>query len=301
MTNLRSLLPVNTEKKKIIRTVLSCILLFFLFIAAGSIFTVHASPEGSRPYYVYDKANIISPHYEELLNDYSRQVDKTTSAEIVVFTIPGFIGHGIVKDGIEIQDRDSLSNFIFNELSLDGITGIGKKGTDNGVLLLFSPNPDSSGGSMRIEVGRGLEGNITDGTAGEILDDYLVPARETFNQNRNSTVIDKALLNTVVALGEYSGYVSNDPNYKLSKEIRQDVSLDIFSIVILIGIIAIILITVLRKRGNYWSRSNRYDGAGWYGGSFGGGSFGGGGFGGSGSGSRSSGGGGYSSGGGAGR
>ncbi len=290
------------EKKRIIFTIFNGILLFFLFIAADSIFTIHASQDGSRPYYVYDKANIISPHYEELLNDYSRQVEKTTSAEIIVFTIPGFIGHGIMKDGLEIQDRDSLSNFIFNELSLDGITGIGKKGIDNGVLLLFSPNPDSSGGSMRIEVGRGLEGNITDGTAGEILDSYLFPARETFSQNRNITVIDKALLNTVVALGEYSGYASNDPNYQLSKELLQDDSLDSFSIMVLIGIIAIILITVFRKRGKYWSRNNRYSGSGWYGGSFGGGSFGGGSFGGGSSGSGGgSGGGGSSSGGGAGR
>ena len=71
-----------------------------------------ASPEGSRPSYVYYRANIISPDYEELLNDYIRQLDRATSTEIIVFTIPGFIGHCIMKDGIEIHDRDSLSNFI---------------------------------------------------------------------------------------------------------------------------------------------------------------------------------------------
>lgn len=286
---------LDRNKKEMIFPLLNCLVLSSLFIAGDSIYPVHASPEGSRPSYVYDRANIISPDYEELLNDYSRQLDMATSTEIIVFTIPGFIGHGIMKDGIEIQDRDSLSNFIYNELSLDGITGIGKKGIDNGVLLLYSSNPDAAGGSMRIEVGRGLEGNITDGIAGEILDRYLVPARDTFNQDRNITVIDNGIFNTVVALGQYSGYSSSDPKYKLSTEISQEESLDYFSIIVLVAIIAIILITILRKRGNYWSRSSRYGGSGWYGG----------GFGGAGSwtrgGGHSSGGGGHSSGGGAGR
>lgn len=277
-------------------------LLFSLSILADSNYLVNASQEGSRPVYVYDRANIISAYYEELLNDYSRQVDETTSAEIIVYTIPGFIGHGIMKEGIEIQDRDTLSNFIFNELSLDGIKGIGKQSTDNGVLLLFSPIPDASGGSMRIEVGRGLEGNITDGIAGEILDSYLVPAKESFDQDRNITTIDKGLLDTVVALGGYSGYVSNDPKYRLSDKVREEDSFDFFGIMIFVIVFAVILIVVLRKRRNNWFQNRRYGGAGWYGSSGGGA-----GFGGSfGSGSiwsrgGGSGGGGISSGGGAGR
>lgn len=114
----------------------------------------------------------------ELIEDYLRNMDAQTSAEIVIFTIPSFIGHGIKKHAQEIQDRDNLANYLFNEVSLDGIKGIGKKDKDNGIIVLYSLKRDSGGGSMRIEVGRGLEGNITDGTAGAILDSYLVPARQ---------------------------------------------------------------------------------------------------------------------------
>ncbi len=31
------------------------------------------------------------------------------------------------KNGQEINDRDTLANYLFNEVPLDGITGIGKK------------------------------------------------------------------------------------------------------------------------------------------------------------------------------
>ena len=204
-----------------------------------------------------------------MLDDYLRQLDDSTSAEIIVYTIPGFIGHGIMKDGQEIQDRDTLSNYIFNELNLDGIKGIGKGGKDNGILLLFSSKPDTSGGSMRIEVGRGLEGNITDGIAGEILDTYLVPAKDLYAKNGNITLLDQGLLDTVVSLGQYIGYSNDDPNYELTKELQQQSQVDYFGIIIIVIIILSVLLLSLRRGGRNWRRWGSYGGAGWYGGSSG--------------------------------
>ncbi len=149
----------------------------------------------------------------ELIEDYLKNMDAQTSAEIVIFTIPSFIEHGIKKDTQEIQDRDNLANYLFNEASLDGIKGIGKKDKDNGILVLYSLKRDSGGGSMRIEVGRGLEGNITDGTAGAILDSYLVPARQNFEATGNPDVLGEAFLTTVIALGEKIGYKNQNQIY----------------------------------------------------------------------------------------
>ena len=39
-------------------------------------------------HYVYDRAEIINQHYENLLDKYLRQLDDSTSAEIIVYTIP---------------------------------------------------------------------------------------------------------------------------------------------------------------------------------------------------------------------
>lgn len=261
---------------------------------------IGASPIGTRTHYIYDRAGIINEKYENLLDNYLRQLDDSTTAEVIVYTIPGFTGHGIMKDGQEIQERDTLSNYIFNELYLDGIKGIGKGAKDNGILVLFSSNPDSAGGSMRMEVGRGLEGNITDGIAGEILDTYLVPARDVYAKNGNITLLDQGFLDTVVLLGQYIGYSNDDPNYKLTREIQQQSQVDYFGIIIFVVIFLAVIILSFRRGGRTWRRWGSYGGAGWYGGSSGGG--GGwsssGGFGGGGS---SGGGGGRSSGGGAGR
>jgi uncharacterized protein len=214
------------------------------------------------------------------LDAFLRQVDDTTSVEIVIYTIPSFIGHGIKKNGQEIQERDMLANYIFNELPLDGVTGIGKKGKDNGLLILFSLKPDLGGGSMRIEVGKGLEGNITDGTAGAILDSYLVPAKKTFDSTGDTKVFDQAFLDTVVALAQRAGYESNNTAFALTTTAPQNNNGEdtIDSMTILIFVIffgGFIALELLRSRGR--------GRGGFYGGGFGGdGGFGGGGGGGGG-------------------
>ena len=240
--------------------------------------------------YVDDNANILTPYYKSVIDKYLRDVDAATSAEIIIYTIPSFVGHGIIKDGQEINDRDLLANYIFNEVPLDGIKGIGKQGKNNGVLVLYSLKSDSGGGSMRIEVGRGLEGEITDGTAGQILDSYLVPAREIYQKTGNRTLLSDALLKTVIAIGQNIGYSSNSSIYQLNRP-GQNGNEDFGLIVLPLIVIAIIAVMAFFGRRRRW---------GWYGGMLGwgtgwsgGGSSGGGGF--------ASGGGGSSGGGGAGR
>ena len=261
-----------------------------LLVAAVTTGAASGQPYGSRPAYVYDYAEIISPEYEDRLDLYARQLDDATTAEIVVYTIPSFVGHGISKDGQEIQERDMLANYIFNEVPLDGVKGIGKAGKNNGLLVLFSLERDSGGGSMRIEVGRGLEGNITDGTAGQILDSFLVPARSEYEETGNSTVFGQAFLDTVTSLGALTGYVSEDPGFAppvLDDDFGdgfEDVSafLDYAmpGIFIAFIVIAIILSVIGRRRGKRGYGSSY---GGWSGGSGGGSSGGGGGGGGGGS------------------
>lgn len=180
-------------------------------------------------------------------------MDAQTSTEVVIFTIPSFIGHGIKKDNQEIQDRDTLANYIFNEVALDGIKGIGKKDKDNGVLILYSLERDAGGGSMRIEVGRGLEGYITDGTAGAILDSYLVPARQDFEATKNPDVLGEAFLTTVIAIGEKIGYKNQDQIYQEYEPHESESGWDVI-IMILVFLVIIAVIFYLGSRRRFGSR-----------------------------------------------
>lgn len=223
---------------------------------------------GSRPGYIYDYADVISEDYESLIDDYARRVDANTTAEIVIYTIPSFVGHGIAKDGAEIHDRDMLANYIFNEVSLDGITGIGKEGKDNGLLILYSVERDAGGGAMRIEVGRGLEGDITDGTAGAILDSYLVPAREEY-EGGNFEALDSAFYNTVAALAGEIGYTGGfdpgfvDPSETFEDELSTWVPFIVF---MAFGILMAFIRRRRRRRGYYGGYVGGWGGGGGFGG-----------------------------------
>ena len=108
---------------------------------------------------------------------YALQVDEDTTAEIVVVVLQSLTGHGIKnEDGNEITDVVQLGVHIFNEVPLetydgDTVVGIGKEGKDNGVLILIAIDERQ----WRIEVGYGLEGDITDLESNRIAQDHLVP------------------------------------------------------------------------------------------------------------------------------
>jgi hypothetical protein len=128
---------------------------------------------------------------------YALQVDYDTTAEIVVVVLQSLTGHEVTDgDGNEITDIVQLGVYIFNELPLetydgDTVVGIGKEGKDNGVLILVAIEEQQ----WRIEVGYGLEGEITDIESNRIAQDYLVPQLSQGNYG-------EGLYDTVVALGQ---------------------------------------------------------------------------------------------------
>lgn len=107
--------------------------------------------------YVYDLADILSDETEEIVNEKLDKLEEDTTIEIAVITIPSL-------GGVPIED---YANEEFNTL------GIGKADRNNGVLLLISTEESR----VRIEVGRGLEGTLTDSRSGRILDNYFVEYR----------------------------------------------------------------------------------------------------------------------------
>ncbi len=123
------------------------------------------------------QAQTIDLDWVDAIESYCYTVDYNTTAEIVVAVFPSLYGHGITNsNGKEINDIVQLGVHILNDepLEVNGgtQTGIGKKGQDNGVLVLVALEEQQ----WRIEVGYGLEGDITDIEANLIAQNYLVPA-----------------------------------------------------------------------------------------------------------------------------
>jgi len=104
---------------------------------------------------VNDYADMLSPSTEQQLDTALREFERTDSTQIVVLTIPSL-------------EEDSLEDF---SMRVAENWKIGQKGLDNGAILLISKNDRK----LRIEVGYGLEGKMTDLMAGRIIRDVIAP------------------------------------------------------------------------------------------------------------------------------
>ena len=142
------------------------------------------------------KAQTVENEWVDSIESYAYDVDANTTAEIVVCVFQSLYGHGIKDNsGQEINDIVKLGVYVFNDMPLDVYggtqTGIGKSEKDNGVLVLVALDERQ----WRIEVGYGLEGDITDIETNLIAQKYLVPAFRDGNYG-------EGLYDTVAALGE---------------------------------------------------------------------------------------------------
>jgi len=114
--------------------------------------------------YVNDFAEILDSASRHDLESLITGIEKNTGAEIAVVTIDTLEGITIEEYAVELFEK----------------WGIGKADEDNGLLILVSLMDRK----VRIEVGYGLEGIITDLEAGRIIDEIIVPNFKNEDYNR---------------------------------------------------------------------------------------------------------------------
>lgn len=209
--------------------------------------------------YVYDDGNIIDDDVETTINNMLVELEEKTEVEFAVITVEDL-------RGLEIEE---YANNLFNTL------GIGKKGEDNGLLLLIS-QPDER---VRLEIGRGLEGFLNDAKCGRILDDYFVPYRENDEYTKGTELTVEATLN--VLADEYNVQIQGlDEDLQVEEE-EEEISGGFFIAIVIILVIIIVIIIIASSDDNYYGGGffggGFSSGGGFSGGSFGGGFSGGGG------------------------
>ena len=259
--------------------------------------SVNAASMPSRPdTNYYDGINLLDSETKQLVQDKNATYQtKKAKPQIVLAAIKSTGG----------DDIDSYAPDLFSKW------GIGQKGKDNGILILFAENGGKR--NVRIEVGYGAEGYLTDATAGRILNDNLsglksgskdktnVSLRNVFNSV--ATMVDKHYGykedTHTISQNQYDEYRGRDAHNSTDNLIGK-----LGGIIVVIIVVILIIFSGGGGPGNRGGRRRRGDGSGlgWFllgsllnsggRGGWGGGS--GGGFGGGGFGGGSSGGGGAS-------
>jgi uncharacterized protein len=104
---------------------------------------------------VTDNAQLLSQEVNRSLSDSLQAHEKRTGNQIAVLTISTLGGESIEDYSVKVFESWKL----------------GQKGKDNGVLMVVVP----ADRRMRIEVGYGLEGTLTDAMAGRIIQTVMTP------------------------------------------------------------------------------------------------------------------------------
>ena len=105
--------------------------------------------------WVTDLAGLLSSEQERALESLMESYKSGTTHEIALLTVPNLSGRALESYSLETARA----------------WGVGGQDANNGALLFVSRDDRV----MRIEVGRGLEGNLTDSISGRIIRDVIAP------------------------------------------------------------------------------------------------------------------------------
>jgi uncharacterized protein len=128
------------------------ILVVFLFLALPALAALTFPPLTGR---VVDQANLLPAADRAALTDALAALEAKTTDQLVIVTLKDLQGASIEDFGYQLGRH----------------WGIGRKGKDNGALLIVVPSERR----VRIEVGYGLEGTLTDAATRIVIEGAILP------------------------------------------------------------------------------------------------------------------------------
>lgn len=209
--------------KKLSALLLAVIMIFAICVPAFAA----KYPEPMQQFFVNDFAGCITDEDKREMQQMAEALYEKTKAQVVCVTVESLDGADIVDYGVGLGRE----------------WGIGEKDNDTGVLLLLSTGDRQ----INISVGYGLEGALTDGKTGRILDTYAIPhlkeddfstgLRETFTVlvNETSTELGEAV----------AGYEPVE-----EKDETSDV-VTIFAMLFLVACIVVFILFIRSKKGEF--------------------------------------------------
>lgn len=109
---------------------------------------------------VVDQANLLDPAQEAALTAKLEALETATNRQLVVATVSDLESYEIADYGYQLGRKWGI-----------GQDGEGETEKDNGIILLVAPNDRK----VRIEVGYGLEGIMTDALSSMIIQNDILP------------------------------------------------------------------------------------------------------------------------------
>lgn len=144
----------------LLRTLLACVLALFL-TAAGAQELIAVPPLTAH---VMDPAGMLDNQQRTTLDNVLKDYETRSGSQVAILLISSTAPEAIEQYSIRVADAWKL----------------GRKGIDDGVILIVAKDNPKALRRLRIEAGRGIQGTVTDAQSKRILQDVIAPY---FRQN----------------------------------------------------------------------------------------------------------------------
>lgn len=145
------------------------LLLLMAFVCLAEMYALDAPKLRER---VNDLAEMMTTEEVSMLESKLKRIEEETSNQIAILTIPSLEGEVLEEFSIRVVEKWKL----------------GQKDKDNGLLILLAQKERK----IRIEVGYGLEGTMTDAISGRIIDHVITPNLRA-DEGRAFNALDKSI------------------------------------------------------------------------------------------------------------
>ena len=223
---------------------------FFLLgpLCLSSLVLARGIPPLTGP--VVEETALLPSEIRERLEAALRALEQKTGNQVGVLILKSLEGDDLNEFSIRVVDQWKL----------------GKKGQDRGALLLISVQDRR----MRIEVGRGLEGELTDADSKRILDESLKPLFRQGDFSGGILVGVYQIIRKIAPEFDFRSYFNEGLPGPQTLELTPLQANVVFFLIVIV----LIILLLLGRGGRFFGGSGPYSG-GWGGGGWsGGGGFG---------------------------
>lgn len=174
---------------------------------------------------VTDLTGTLTPEQRNALETQLAQYEQERGSQIFILMVPSTAPETIDQYSIRVADAWKA----------------GRKGVDDGVIMLIAKNNPNDLRKMRIEVGRGVQGSLTDAISGRILRDVMAP------YFRNGDFFGGLAAGVAAVQAAMNNEALPAPNLPSTRAPHSDLS-DFMPLLFIVFIIAMVVIMESRRR-----------------------------------------------------
>lgn len=174
--------------------------------------------------WVTDTADLLKPTEEDLLNRKLADFEQSSGAQFIIYTFP------------------SLENEAMEDFTIRAVERwkVGQKKYDNGlVLFVFAQER-----KVRVEVGYGLEGSITDAVSSRVIREFLAPHFQRGDYYTGLNAAADEIMRRIRA-----GEAPVEPLQRRGGEQRGGEEIGIVPVIIILFVVFFVIVPMLSRRG----------------------------------------------------